>query len=401
MKILLAHSFYRLLGGEDIQFSANKALLSGNGHQVAEYVRHNEEISSYGWWSKTTLAPRAIWAWDSYQQLQEVLQRERPEIAHFHNTFPLISPAAYYACRDAQIPIVQTLSNFRLFCSAATFFRDGQVCEECVQHSLWRGMRYGCYRGSRLATGAVASMLALHRIRKTWTELVNCYLVPSEFGRRKFVEAGLPAEKITVKPNIVYPDPGVRHGAGEYAAFVGRLSPEKGLHTLLLAWERLGKYFPLRIIGDGPLRLDLEAEAARRGLSSVCFLGQLSHRTTLEVMKQSRLLIMPSESYEMFGVTVVEAFACGVPVLVSKMEAMEEIVEDGRTGLHFRPGDPDDLAERVRWGWNHSRQLEDMGRAAREVFEAKYAAEQSYPVLAHVYQQAAGLPADSRQQVPA
>ena len=122
MKILLAHSFYRLLGGEDIQFSANKALLSGNGHQVAEYVRHNEEISSYGWWSKTTLAPRAIWAWDSYQQLQEVLQRERPEIAHFHNTFPLISPAAYYACRDAQIPIVQTLSNFRLFCSAATFF---------------------------------------------------------------------------------------------------------------------------------------------------------------------------------------------------------------------------------------------------------------------------------------
>ncbi len=343
MKILLAHSFYRLTGGEDIQFSANKALLSGNGHQVAEYVRHNEEISSYGWWGKTTLAPRAIWAWDSYQQLQEVLQRERPEIAHFHNTFPLISPAAYYACRDAQIPIVQTLSNYRLFCSAAAFFRDGQVCEECVQHSLWRGVRYGCYRGSRLATGAVAFMLALHRTRKTWSELVNCYLVPSEFGRRKFVEAGLPAEKITVQPNIVYPDPGVRHGAGEYAAFVGRLSPEKGLHTLLLAWERLGKDFPLRIVGDGPLRLDLEAEAARRDLSNVCFLGQLSHRPTLTVMKQSRLLIMPSESYEVFPLTIAEAFACGVPVLVSKMGAMEEIVEEGRTGLHFRPGDPDDL----------------------------------------------------------
>ena len=207
MKILLAHNFYRSLGGEDTQFCANKALLNSSGHRVAEYLRHNEEIYSSGWWGKTTLAPRAIWAWDSHQQLREVLQRERPEVAHFHNTFPLISPAAYYACQEANVPVVQTLSNYRLFCSAGTFFRNGQACQECLQHSLWRGVRYGCYQDSRLTTGAVALMLALHRTRGTWMNKVDCYLVPSEFGRRKFIEAWLPEEKIAVKPNVVLTRP--------------------------------------------------------------------------------------------------------------------------------------------------------------------------------------------------
>ena len=388
MKILLAHNCYRSLGGEDTQFCANKALLNSSGHRVAEYLRHNEEIYSSGWWGKTTLAPRAIWAWDSHQQLREVLQRERPEVAHFHNTFPLISPAAYYACQEANVPVVQTLSNYRLFCSAGTFFRNGKACQECLQHSLWRGVRYGCYQGSRLTTGAVALMLALHRTRGTWMNKVDCYLVPSEFGRRKFIEARLPEEKIAVKPNVVYPDPGVRHETGDYAVFVGRLSKEKGLHTLLLAWERLGGHVPLRIIGDGPLRSELEAEAARQGLSSVRFLGHLPHCQTLAAIKQARLLILPSESYEMFGVVVVEAFTCGVPVLVSGMGGMEEIVEEGCTGLHFRPGEADDLAERVGWSWNHPQQMEEMGRAARAVFEAKYNRECNYRELMRIYEQA-------------
>ena len=284
--------------------------------------------------------------------------------------------------------MVQTLHNYRLFCPAATFFRDGHVCEECVQHTLWRSVRYACYRNSRPATATVALMLAVHRRRRTWTRQVDCYIALTEFSRRKFIEAGLPAEKVVVKPNFVHPDPRARNGRGEYALFVGRLSPEKGLHTLLDAWQRLRDRVPLRIVGDGPLRPELEADASRRGLSGVSFDGRLPHDQTLEAMKGARFLVFPSEWYEPFGLTIAEAFACGVPVVASRLGAIEEIVEDGRTGLHFTPGDPDVLAAKVEWAWTHPERMEEMGRAARAEYEAKYTAERNYQMLMDIYQRA-------------
>lgn len=388
MRILQAHNLYQQPGGEDTEFRAVQDMLIAAGHQVTEYVRNNKELSDYGLWSKATLAPRAVWAWDSHGHLRALLKREKTEIAHFHNTFPLISPAAYYACREAGVPVVQTLQNYRLFCPAALFFRDGKVCEECFEHSLWRGVRYGCYRGSRLQTGVVALMLAVHRARLTWTRMVNHFIAPSQFARSKLIAAGLPADKIAVKPNLVYPDPGVKNGAGDGVMFVGRLAPEKGLRTLLLAWERLGSRIPLRILGDGPLRAELETEAGRRGLSSISFEGHRPRNETLAAMKSARFLIVPGEWYETFSITTVEAFACGLPVVASRLGAMEEIVEDGRTGLHFQPGNPEDLAEKVNWAWTHSRQTEEMGREARAEYQAKYDAARNYPTLMDIYQQA-------------
>ncbi len=389
-KVLLVHNRYQQRGGEDSVMQAEKALLSAAGHEVAEYSRHNDEIVNYGLWQKATLAPRTVWAWDSYRQLKTLLQTEKPDLAHFHNTFPLISPAAYEACREAGVPVVQTLHNYRLFCPAATFFRDGQVCEECVQHSLWRGIRYGCYRNSRPATATVALMLAVHRRRRTWTRQVDCYVALTEFSRRKFIEAGLPAERIVVKPNFVHPDPRARNDRGEYALFVGRLSPEKGLRTLLHAWQRLRDRVPLRIVGDGPLRSELEAGASCRGLSNISFEGRLPRDRTLKAMKGARFLVFPSEWYECFPVTIVEAFACGVPVVASRLGAMEEIVGDGRTGLHFTPGDSDDLAAKVEWAWTHPERMEEMGREARAEYEAKYTAERNYQMLMDIYKRAMG-----------
>jgi glycosyltransferase involved in cell wall biosynthesis len=388
MKVLLAHNYYQRPGGEDAVMKAECELLKAAGHHVSTYLRHNDEIERLGFGGKAFVPLQTLWAQGSARQLGEILRREKPDVAHFHNTFPLISPSAYYACREAGVPVVQTLHNYRLLCPTATFFRNGQVCEECVQHSLWRAVGYGCYRRSRLATATVALMLAAHQSQQTWTEMIDCYVTPTEFARKKFIEAGFPADLIVSKPNFVQPDPGVRESRGEYALFVGRLEPEKGLSTLVLAWKELGKTIPLRIVGEGSLRATLETEAAQNGLTNITFAGQLNYAETIAAMKRARFLVFPSECYETFGRTIAEAFACGVPVLASRLGAMEEIVEHNRTGLHFSPAAPHDLAKTVRWAWAHPNRMAEMGRTARAEYEAKYTAKRNYRLLMDIYERA-------------
>jgi glycosyltransferase involved in cell wall biosynthesis len=388
LRILLAHNYYQNPGGEDTVVRAEKRLLTAFGHQVIEYVRPNHEISGYGLWGKAMLAPRTVWAWDSYREIRELLEREKPAVAHFHNTLPMISPAAYYACRRAGVPVVQTLHNYRLFCPVATFSRNGRVCEACVEDSLWRGVAYGCYRDSRAATGIVALMLGVHRRMGTWTSLVDCYIALTKFAQRKFIQCGLPAGKVYVKPNFAHPDPQMRNCRGEGALFVGQLRAGKGLRTLLTAWTRLDNRRPLTIVGEGPLRTELEDRASALGLSGVSFTGQLAPDDVRALMKRSQFLIFPSECYETFGMTIAEAFASGMAVIASRLGAMEEIVKDGHTGLHFTPGDAEDLATKVEWAGSHPKEMEVMGREARGEYEAKYTAERNYPMLIDIYKRA-------------
>jgi len=372
MKILLVHNSYQQHGGEDTVVEQERQLLERAGHGVAVYQRSNHEIQDCSAVGRLQLPGRAVWATDSRREIVQLISQHQPEVVHVHNTFVVVSPSIYSACQEAQIPVVQTLHNYRLLCPAATFFRDGHVCEECVDHSLWRGIRYGCYRDSRLQTATVALMLAIHRHRGTWTQDVNCYIALTEFVRRKFVEGGLPEDKIFVKPNFVHPDPGADredHGRAGYALFVGRLSPEKGVHTLLAAWQRLHSRIPLLIIGDGPQRAELEAEAQHLGLSGVQFRGFLPRAETLSVIKAARFLLVPSGWYETFGLTIVEAFACATPVICSRLGVMPEIVEEGRTGLHFTPGDPDDLAAKAEWAWSRPERMRAMGKEARTEYK--------------------------------
>ncbi len=243
-------------------------------------------------------------------------------------------------------------------------------------------------------------MLKTHRERRTWTDAVTGYVVATEFARQKFIHGGLPAEKIFVKPNFVDPDPGERSQPGDYALFVGRLSPEKGVSTLLAAWSRLGPSIPLVIAGDGPLRPRLEAEVAKNNLRQVSFRGRLNPSETRAAMKQARFLVLPSLWYEGFPMVMAERLACGTPVLGSRLDAIEEIITDGRTGLHFTPGDPTDLGEKVEWAWNHPSELTAMGREARLDYESRYTSEMNYSLLMAIYQQVikAHSEADGRSQ---
>jgi glycosyltransferase involved in cell wall biosynthesis len=388
MKCLLVHNLYQQPGGEDHVLDAEKAILTRAGHQVIEYIRDNAEILEYGLRSKATLWLRTVWAWDSCRDLQDVLGREKPDLVHFHNTFPLISPAAYYACQEARVPVVQTLHNYRLLCPSATLFRDNKVCEDCVEHGLLRSIGHGCYRGSRPATAVVALMLAAHRLGRTWNRMVDCYIALTEFARQEFIAAGLPPERIVVKPNFVDPDPSAASGIGGYVLFVGRLSPEKGLRTLLAAWKRLRIEIPLQIVGDGPDREELEAHAAQLGLNCISFLGRKDRGCTMAAIQGARFLVFPSKCYEGFPVTIAEAFASGRTVICSRLGAMQEVVTDGCTGLHFNPDDAEDLAQKVKWAWTHPEPLAEMEKAARAEYEAKYTAERNYSLLMEIYERA-------------
>jgi glycosyltransferase involved in cell wall biosynthesis len=238
----------------------------------------------------------------------------------------------------------------------------------------------------------VAGALWLHRARGSFEREVDLFLAPSEFARRKLVAGGLPAERVRVKPNFVAPDPGPREAPGDYALYAGRLAPEKGLATLLAAWADLPPEIPLRLAGEGPLRAALEARAARLG-ARVRFLGQLPREDLVRALRGARLLVFPSEAFETFGLAIAEAFACGVPVLAAGHGSAAELVEEGRTGLHFRPGDARDLAGRIAWAWAHPEALVAMGRAARQEYESRYSAERNLSLLLDLYR-AAGARAD-------
>lgn len=334
------------------------------------------------------IAARMIWSQGSRQGLAAILEAERPDLVHVHNTFIVISPSIYSACAERGIPVVQTLHNFRLLCPGSSFFRSGKVCEECVHHSLFRSVLHGCYRNSSQASAAVALSLATHRALGTWESSVTRYIALTHFAKDKFVHAGFPSERIVVKPNFTDPDPGERLGAGQYAVFIGRLDPTKGTRVLPDAWNSLPVKYPLHVLGDGPDRQWMEARVRELRISEVIFRGQLPRAEAVEAVKGARFTIMPSTWYETFGLSIIESFACGTPVLCSRLGAMSELVDDHRTGLHFNPSDPEDLAEKVEWAWSHPSELARMGRVARRKYESDYSAEKNYSQLMEIYEQA-------------
>lgn len=385
MKIVLVHNFYRQGGGEDVVFQSEKQLLERAGHTVIPYVRSNMELSDATVVDRIGIASQMIWSQRTRQDFSAILDAECPDVVHVHNTFMVISPSIYSACSKRGIPVVQTLHNFRLLCPASSLFRSGAACEECVDHSLFRSVLHGCYRNSRAATAAVALMLAAQRALGTWQASVTRFIALTEFAKQRFVHAGFPSDKLVVKPNFMDPDPGERVGPGEYAVCMGRLAEDKGLRVLLNGWKKLSMQYPLQIVGDGPDRFALEAQARELQLSGVTFRGQLPRTTAIETVKGARFMITSSIS-EGLSMSIVESFACGTPVICSRVGGMTAIVDDHVTGLHFNPGDPQDLAEKVEWAWNHPAELVWMGRMGRQKYETDYTAEKNYSLLMDIYE---------------
>ena len=384
MRILLCHNFYQHRGGEDYVFADEGSLLEKRGHQVARFSLHNDAVGKMG---SVSLARNTIWNSTSHAAIGEQVRQFRPDVVHFHNTFPLMSPAVYYAARRGGAAVVQTLHNYRLLCPNALFFRDGHICEDCLGKLVpWPAVLHACYRESRPASAATMVMLTVHRLSHTYDRAVDAYIALTAFARGKFVEGGFPAEIIHVKPNFVYPDPAVGNGTGGYAIFVGRLTAEKGVKTLLTAWESLHETIPLKLVGDGPLAPYVRQTAAQ--LKGVEWLGQRPIEETYELIGNAKFLIFPSEWYETFGRVAIEAFGKGTPVLASDLGAMAELVEDGRNGLLFRAGNAEGLANAAARLLEDPARLANMRRNARTAFEGKYTADENGRLLEAVYSSA-------------
>lgn len=383
--ILLVHDFYQQPGGEDEVFRAEADLLEGHGHRVIRYTMHNQRIREMG---ALKSAYATIWNGAVYRELRQLIRDVRPFVMHAHNTFPLISPAAYYAARSEGVPVVQTLHNYRLLCPNASFFRDGRPCEDCLQTPLpLPGVVHACYRGSRLASATVATMLSLHRAIGTWRRKVDIYIALTHTAREIFIRGGLPAERIFVKSNFLAHDPGRGAHQGGYALFVGRLVNEKGLGTLIQAWDHLGAEIPVKVVGDGPLR-DEVAKTARRH-ASFEWLGHLPHHEVIRLMQDARVLVFPSIWYEGgLPMVIAEAFATGLPAIASDIGNIAHIVQHKRTGLHVKPSDAHALASAITWFWSHSDEVSPMIDQARSEFENHYTPERNYTVLMSIYAEA-------------
>lgn len=374
MRILFVHNAYQHRGGEDSVVDAEIALLQTHGHTVATYFRHNDDIASL---SSVAVARQTLWSSRTTHDLTNQISSFRPDIMHTHNAFPLISPSLYWAAKRAGVPVVQTLHNFRLMCLNALFLREGRVCEDCLGHLPWRGVARKCYRGSRAASTVLAGMLTLHRGLGTYHNKVARYIALNDFCRRKFIEGGLSAERIVVKPNFVdFPAPGALTRRG--CLFVGRLSVEKGVATLAQAASLLPDGH-LRVVGEG-----LEAELFD-GVSGVVLLGSQPGEAVRLEMRSAVALVVPSIWYENFPRTIVEAFACALPVIASRIGALADLVRDGETGLLFEPGNARDLADKMAWAQTHPEQMAAMGRNAREQYETEFSAEVNYRRVMEIY----------------
>jgi glycosyltransferase involved in cell wall biosynthesis len=376
MKILIGHTHYQQAGGEDAVVRNEIALLRSNGHEVRLVEMSNEAFNALSWPAKFKNILNWHWSDKNFKLLQEECRRFQPDIAHFHNTFFMMTPSVYSACRSMGVPVVQTLHNFRLLCSNALFFRQGKVCEECQTSLLDRGIRYGCYRGSRFLTWAVVRMLKKHWRQKTWQDNIDAFIVLSDFARQKFITKGLSPDKCWLKPNFVLTDPGQRVEHQPYFVFAGRLSAEKGVKTLIDAFKKLPDV-KLVVMGEGPLK--------DPSVPNIRWAGFLQGEEYIKTVKGACAVIVPSVCYENFPMAIAEAFACGVPVIASRLGSMQEIVKDGQTGVLFNAGDARDLAEKIQSLAIDPARIQQLGKAARDAYIKQYSAKANYEQLMSIY----------------
>lgn len=393
MKILLAHNYYgsEAPSGENQVFAAEQSVLQRHDHEVVTFTRHSDEIRKQGSWGAIKGALATPWNPWSAHAIRQAVAVFRPDAVHVHNTFPLISPSIFRAI-GARAARVLTLHNYRLFCPAAIPMWAGRVCTDCLdRHSVWPALRHGCYRNSRLATLPLAGNVALHRALRTWRRQVDAFIALTEFQRERMIDAGLPAELVHVKPNFYPGDPApvpwvVRRPS---VVFAGRLTAEKGVTALVRAWLLWGVSAPeLRIVGDGELRGALERLAATAPDTPIRFLGQLEGTAAQAEIAQARLLVLPSEWFETFGMVILEAFAYGTPAAVSAIGPLPSIVRPGQNGVLFRPGDLQALLAAVRELWETPGALEQLGHGARQSFKTLYTEEANYEMLMAIYEQA-------------
>lgn len=370
-RVLQVHTRYRQAGGEDEVVAAEMRILRQAGVDVRQVIFDNADVrDSESLIGDLRIAASAVWSRSAERRVRAAIRAHRPEVVHVHNTFTAASPSVYAAAAAYRVPVVQTLHNYRPVCPAATAFRDGHPCTDCVGRLVpWPGVLHACVRGSRSQSLVVAASISVQRARRTYSSGIAGYVALTEFQRRLVIDGGLPAGRIRVIPNFLEPDPGVTTYPRAGVLFVGRLSIEKGIETLLNAASLVPG--AVSVAGSGPLTAITERSHAAGHIS---YLGALAHASVLDAIRRTIALVLPSVWFEGFPIVVLEAFATGTPVIATRIGSLAEVVEDGVTGLLAEVNDSTGLANRIRWSLDHPAQMREMGTNARQRYEARFSA---------------------------
>lgn len=385
MNILMAHNFYSQPGGEDKSYQAEAEGLIKFGHNVIKFEKHTELEMAQSRVLKVAI--NTIWNSKVFHELEDTIRASKCEIAHFQNTFPIISPAGYYAAKKAGALVIQSLRNYRLTCVNGLLFRDGAICHDCLGKVFpIDGIKHGCYRNSRAGSAIVATMIGIHKAAKTYDKHIDGYIAISDYVKEIYIEAGLPENKIFVKPNLVneiqIDDDLLKKIEKEYMLFIGRISPEKGIEELVKIWYDNSYSLPLYIIGDGPIKDTL---IQRYNCDNIVFLGYRNSAQTAAYIKQATAVIVPSTWEEPFGRVAAEAFSLSVPVIAPRIGGLKDIVVDGRNGVTYDPIHKKGLLSAIGRFFSNSSQWQVMKDLAYEDYLHKYHPTSNTKILEDIY----------------
>lgn len=384
-KVLIVHNYYQIPGGEDTVVKSEMDMLKDNGHEVLLYMRHNDEIKKLNRVVRILSSLSYIFSIKTFLEVRKIIKKNSIDIVHVHNTFPLISPSVYYAAFSCKVPVVQTIHNFRMLCPSATFTRNSRICEDCTKNGLGQALKYKCYRNSFSQTLAAVVILKIHRILGTYKR-INGYIALTNFNKNKIKKLVKDDEKIFVKPNFSREE--IQKPSYEnyknYFVYIGRLDKLKGINLLINSWRSIS-HDELYIIGDGPEKDNVAKLVKNNNITNIKLLGFMDRNEALNIVKQSKAIIVPSQWYEGFPMTIVEAYSMGVPVIGGNIGNLNSIIKDKFNGLIFKYDDSKELVSAVKKLETNENLISNLRKGAFKTYKDNYTEDKNYDLLYGIY----------------
>ncbi len=406
MKILQINKYYYVKSGSERYMFDLSSELERRGHQIVpfamkheknmptKYSRYFVENIDYDNVMKQNISKRlyagakSVYSIEARKKLSRLVRKENPDIAHIHKISNTLTPSILYALKKNDIPVLQTLHDYRVVCPNYNMYNPNtsKVCEACKGHRYFNAMRLKCQKSSYMVGLNIALESYLYHALKTYDKMIDLFVSPSNFLKKKVVEFGVDEEKIVCIPHFVMVDRYIpNYNNSDYILYFGRLEKHKGLKTLIEALSRI-RDTNLYIAGDGSYRSESESYAKKKGITNVAFLGYVSESRLISLLRDCLFIVVPSEWYENFGFTILESFASGKPVIGADIGGIPELVKSGYTGELFRPGDVEDLSQRISFLLENRRLISEMGKNAREIVEKEYNADLHCERLMKAYQ---------------
>lgn len=383
MRVLVVHNKYQIRGGEDSVVENETKMLREHGNEVIEYIRDNSEINEYGKAKRVLVPIRSIFNGSVYKEIVNIIKSKSIDIVHVHNTHMIISPAVFYAAKKCNVPVVMTVHNFRLICANAMLYRDGKPCEECVGHSLWKGVNRSCYRNSKVQSAMIVLGNVIHRSTGIYKH-IN-FICLSEFNREKLLSIKQIREKhVFVKPNFgkIAELISSTDGAKDFYLFFGRLDETKGVRLIADSFAKMPDK-KLVVAGSGPLFDSLNQKIETENIKNVELAGWCDRDKMSKLLQRAKAVVCASKWYEGHPMVVVESFAYGVPVITGDIGNIGATVTDGINGIKYQYDSSEALIEAVNRFETLNR--DDLSRNALNTFNEEYSEEKNYKMLIDIY----------------